>query len=72
VEPFEAATLEQQLHDFVEQEQIKIGDIIHALRVAVTGKSVGFGMFETLAILGRERCLSRIGRALSALETTGA
>ena len=27
-------------------------------------KSVGFGMFETLAILGRERSLARIDRAL--------
>ena len=42
------------LHDFVEREAIKIGQIIHALRVAVTGKAVGFGMFETLAILGKD------------------
>jgi glutamyl-tRNA synthetase len=41
-----------------------VGDVIHALRVAVTGKGVGFGMFETLEILGRERCLARIDRAL--------
>ena len=41
----------------------QIGQIIHALRVAVTGKAVGFGMFETLAILGRERrCGASIGR----------
>jgi glutamyl-tRNA synthetase len=33
--------------------------------VAVTGKSVGFGMFDTLAILGRNRCLARIDRALA-------
>ena len=44
---------------------IKIGQIVHALRVAVTGKAVGFGLFETLAILGRERCLARIDRALT-------
>ena len=43
---------------------IKIGDIVHAVRVAVTGKAVGFGLFDTLAILGRERCLARIDRAL--------
>ena len=30
------------------------------LRVAVTGKAVGFGMFETLEILGQQRCLARI------------
>jgi glutamyl-tRNA synthetase len=34
------------------------------LRVAVTGKAVGFGLFESLAILGREHALARIDRAL--------
>ncbi len=64
-EPFEPETLERELKAFVETEGIKIGQIIHALRVAITGKAVGFGMFETLAILGRERCLARIERALA-------
>ena len=63
-EPFDAATLETQLKSFVEREEIKIGQIIHALRVAVTGKAVGFGVFETLAVLGRESCLARIERAV--------
>ena len=43
---------------------IKIDQIIHAVRVAVTGKSVGLGLFDTLAILGRERCLRRIENAM--------
>ena len=63
-EPFEAANLEQVLKSFLEQRGAKIGMVIHALRVAVTGKSAGFGMFETLEILGRQRCLSRIDRSL--------
>ena len=63
-EPFDVESLDQLLHGFVEREEIKMGQIIHALRVAVTGKGVGFGMFEILAILGRERCLRRIDRAL--------
>jgi glutamyl-tRNA synthetase len=67
VEPFDAETLERQLKQFVEDEQIKIGQIIHALRVAVTGKAVGFGMFETLEILGRDATLTRIERALGKL-----
>jgi glutamyl-tRNA synthetase len=65
VEPFAADELERLLKAFVEAKGIKIGQIVHALRVAVTGKAVGFGMFETLAILGRERCLARIDRALT-------
>ncbi len=65
VEEFEPESLEKCLKDFVAAKEIKIGQIIHALRVAVTGKGVGFGVFETLAILGRERCLARIDRALA-------
>ena len=55
-----AAKSDVDLKEWVEAEQIKIGQVIHALRVAVTGKAAGFGMFETLAILGKEKCLTRI------------
>jgi glutamyl-tRNA synthetase len=61
---FDVGTLEPLLRRFVEAEGIKIGQIIHALRVALTGKAVGFGLFETLAILGKKRSLTRIDQAL--------
>jgi len=63
-EPFDAPALEALMHAFVAAEGIKIGEIIHAVRVAVTGKSVGLGLFDSLAILGRDHCLARIDRAL--------
>jgi glutamyl-tRNA synthetase len=66
-ERFDAASLEALMQEHVEAEGTKIGRVIHAVRVAVTGKAVGFGMFETLAILGRKRCLARIDRALARL-----
>ena len=62
--PFDAAVLERALHDFVDAEGIRIGEIVHAVRVAVTGKAVGFGLFEGLAVLGPDACLARIDRAL--------
>jgi glutamyl-tRNA synthetase len=64
-EPFDAATLEKLVQDFVQKEGIRQDQIIHALRVAVTGKAVGFGLYESLAILGRKACLARIERALA-------
>jgi glutamyl-tRNA synthetase len=63
--PFEPSVLEETLRTFVESEGIKTGDIIHAIRISVTGKSTGPGLFECLALLGRERCLARIDRALA-------
>ena len=65
VDSFDASTLERHLHRFVDSEQVKIGQIIHAVRVAVTGRAVGFGLFEVMEILGRQACLARIDRALA-------
>lgn len=65
--PFDAATLERTMRDFVDAEGIRIGRIVHAVRVAVTGRAVGFGLFEGLAILGPDACLARIDRALAQL-----
>jgi glutamyl-tRNA synthetase len=64
-EDFSHAALEQLMQQFLQSRNRKIADIIHALRVAVTGKSVGLGMFDTLEILGKERVLRRIDRTLA-------
>ena len=64
-QPFDTQTLETLMHDFVAAEGIKIGRIIHPVRVALTGQSIGLGLFDTLAILGRERSLRRIDHALT-------
>ena len=65
VEPFDVAHLEAALNAFVEREQIKTGDIIHAVRVAATGKPVGPGLYDCLEILGKPVVLERIDRALA-------
>jgi glutamyl-tRNA synthetase len=63
-EPFEAPVLEAQIKAFCEAKGAKFGDLNHALRVAVTGVMVGPGVFECLAILGRDETLRRIDGAL--------
>jgi len=64
VEPFEPAEIEQALKRVVEEAGVKVGDLVHAVRVAVTGKTVGPGLYDCLAILGRQPSLARIERAL--------
>ena len=41
-----------------------IGYYIHPTRLAITGKSVGPGLFELAELLGKESCMARIGRAV--------
>ena len=65
IEPFDAATVEATMRAFAEAEELKIGQIIHAVRVAATGKPNGPGMFDCLELLGRERVSARITRALA-------
>jgi glutamyl-tRNA synthetase len=65
---FSAGALEEELHQFCENQGVTTGDIIHALRVAVTGQAAGFGMFDTLEVLGRQRCTKRIELALEELK----
>jgi glutamyl-tRNA synthetase len=62
---FTSESLERLLHHFVAAEGIKTGQIVHPLRVALTGKSIGPGLFDILAILGRETSLVRIESALA-------
>jgi len=52
------------VHQFVEREEIAIGQIIHALRIALTGKAAGVGLFEAMSLLGKDRCLTRLTRTL--------
>ena len=67
VEPFDVAHLETALKEFVAAQDIKAGQIIHAVRVATTGKPVGPGLYDCLEILGKPTCLARIDRALGKL-----
>jgi nondiscriminating glutamyl-tRNA synthetase len=64
LDPFDAATTDKALHDFATAKAMKPGDLVGPVRVAVTGTQVGFGLFDTLAIVGRERVGGRLERAL--------
>ena len=65
LDPFTAEAADKFLHEFVEKNDIGIGQIIHALRVATTGKAKGVGMFDALELLGRESALTRIDRSIA-------
>jgi glutamyl-tRNA synthetase len=62
-------------HDSIEEAVRQVGElmglsggqVIHPVRMAVTGRMVGPGLFETMAVLGRDRVLSRLSRTLDML-----
>jgi glutamyl-tRNA synthetase len=63
LESFDEATLERVLRDLAAARGLKAGTLIHAVRVAVTGRAVSPGLFEVLALLGRAKSLARLDEA---------
>jgi glutamyl-tRNA synthetase len=66
-EPFEPEPIEAALAPLLERFDLKPGKLYQPIRVAITGTSVSPGIFETLAVLGRERSLERIRAAAGRL-----
>jgi glutamyl-tRNA synthetase len=62
---FTSVALEAQLKEFLEVRGLKFGQIAAALRVALSGKASGLGLFDYCEILGRQSTLRRIDRALA-------
>ncbi len=52
-----------------ERLQIKRAQLIHPTRLAVTGRTVGPGLFELLEVLGKQQTVARLIEAATALET---
>jgi glutamyl-tRNA synthetase len=67
VEPFDLPTLEKAVHDFAESHGLPMGQVVNPLRVATTGQGVGPGLYDCLAILGRETCRARVAKTLEML-----
>jgi glutamyl-tRNA synthetase len=61
VSPWSAATTEAAMRNFAEQNNLKLGAVAQPLRAALTGRTTSPGIFEVLAVLGREECLARLG-----------
>ncbi len=62
------AEMEARLRALADELGVKAGAFFGTLRVATTGKAVAPPLFGTLAILGREKVLSRLDRAIALLE----
>ena len=61
------AALEKCLRDLADARTVKAGALIQAARIAMTGRMVSPGLFETLVILGRDVVLRRLDRLALAL-----
>lgn len=61
---FSVEAVEKVYRDLIDELGIKGGDIIHPTRLALSGRTVGPGLFDIISILGKEECLRRMDKAI--------
>jgi glutamyl-tRNA synthetase len=64
---WDAASLHELTEELAGRVQLNLGKAQAPIRVAVTGRTVGPPLFESLVVLGRERTLERLRRAAARL-----
>jgi glutamyl-tRNA synthetase len=67
LEAFDTESLESLLRPLAVELGLKTGQLFGTLRVAITGLTAAPPLFQTMAVLGKERCLKRIAAALNKL-----
>jgi len=60
VEPWDAETTEAAVRTFSERVGLKLGAVAQPLRAALTGRTTSPGIFEVLAVLGKDETLGRL------------
>jgi glutamyl-tRNA synthetase len=65
VETFDVSSVELAVRRVADDRGVKAGTLIHALRVALTGKTVSPGLFDVAALLGRDRVHQRLQAAIT-------
>lgn len=65
VKPFTALELERAVRAYVGSQGKTLKDIAQPCRVALTGRTAGAGLFETMELMGRERVIARLSSIAS-------
>jgi glutamyl-tRNA synthetase len=66
---WDATTLENVLRSLATELNLGTGKLFGLLRIAVTGRTAAPPLFQTMAVLGKEKCLKRFDKALQSLST---
>jgi hypothetical protein len=62
---FSAATLEPAIREYLEKNELGMGQVMTALRLALVGSGRGPGVFEIMEMLGRQEVANRVERAIN-------
>lgn len=71
LEVFDEKTCSTLLYKMAEEQGFKPGEIIHPVRLAISGMTFGPGLFELMVVLGKDRVIKRIERFINFIEKGG-
>jgi len=63
-EPFDLPTVEAAYRNLIAELGISGGALIHPTRLAISGKTMGPGLFDLIVTLGKKKCLERLDRTI--------
>jgi glutamyl-tRNA synthetase len=66
-EPFDIQAVEKVTREFISERNLKAKELMQPVRVAITGKKASPGLFEVMALLGKEKVLKRLSETVSSL-----
>ena len=68
LEAFTEPDLEEAFKAVMDQTGLKLGKIAQPVRVALTGRTASPGIFEIVSIIGKQRVISRLKKAVGFIE----
>jgi len=68
LDPFDEENMESALRELSEELNCKAGELIHPVRLGVSGMTFGPGLFELLEVLGRGKVIKRLEKLVSYIE----
>ncbi len=71
LESFDKMIIEKEFRAVAQDAGLKVRDLVHPVRVALSGGKVGPGLFETMEVLGKERVLARLKRLIDYWQNKG-
>ena len=68
IQPWDEQSLEQFMRGLIEEKKVSAGEVMHPIRLALTGVTASPGLFEIMVFLGKDTVIRRIENAMKHLE----
>ena len=64
IDDFSVEKTEHEVHSFIEEKELNMGQIMNCLRLSIVGEGKGPNLFEIISLIGKEESLERINTAI--------